>query len=147
MAYTDDQKANALNLWTEHGACEASRRTGIPRGTISSWAKRAQLAPPVAAGRTLDATERARQAWALRRAEMADELGELAAEAITMTREAIAKRSARNARDGAATVETLVRNAQLLDGHATSRTEATISDQRSVVGDAKDRGLRLVDNG
>lgn len=36
--WTDEQRAEALALYREHGPAEASRRTGIPRGTISRWA-------------------------------------------------------------------------------------------------------------
>ena len=41
-------KAQALQLAAEHGAAEASRRTGIPAGTIRAWRTRAgQTEPPV----------------------------------------------------------------------------------------------------
>lgn len=39
--YTPEQRATALEHYTEHGPAEAERRTGIPRRTISSWARRA----------------------------------------------------------------------------------------------------------
>lgn len=39
--YTASQREEALALYEEHGPAEASRRTGIPKGTISSWASRA----------------------------------------------------------------------------------------------------------
>lgn len=39
--YTDDQKAHAVELYTEVGAGEAARRTGIPQQSISRWAKAA----------------------------------------------------------------------------------------------------------
>lgn len=38
--YTDEQKAEALALYVEHGASEAGERTGIPAGTIACWASR-----------------------------------------------------------------------------------------------------------
>jgi transposase-like protein len=40
-SYTDEQKREALELYTEHGPAETSRRTGIARNTISAWASRA----------------------------------------------------------------------------------------------------------
>lgn len=39
--YTDVQKAEALRLVEEVGQSETSRRMGIPKGTICTWAKRA----------------------------------------------------------------------------------------------------------
>jgi len=38
--YTEEQKAEALALYVEHGASEAGERTGIPAGTIACWASR-----------------------------------------------------------------------------------------------------------
>ena len=38
--WTAEQRTEALQLLSEHGKGEASRRTGIPEGTISSWAVR-----------------------------------------------------------------------------------------------------------
>ena len=37
MRYTPDQKTEAVDLADEHGPAEASRQTGIPRRTITSW--------------------------------------------------------------------------------------------------------------
>jgi transposase-like protein len=58
--YTDEQKAEALRIYQEHGAGEAARRTGIARVTISSWAKRTPLQPGVATDATV-ATQRTEQ--------------------------------------------------------------------------------------
>jgi len=38
--YTDEQRSEALEAYDKHGAVEAARLTGIPRATISSWARR-----------------------------------------------------------------------------------------------------------
>lgn len=38
--WTDEQQAEALALHRSHGPAEASRLTGIPKGTIASWARR-----------------------------------------------------------------------------------------------------------
>jgi hypothetical protein len=37
MPDADKQRSEALGLYTEHGPGETSRRTGIPRSTISRW--------------------------------------------------------------------------------------------------------------
>ena len=39
--WTEEQRAEALQLHHHHGPAEAERRTGIPRATIKSWARRA----------------------------------------------------------------------------------------------------------
>jgi len=42
MQYTTEQRSEAVALAEEHGPAEASRRTGIPRRTITSWREPAQ---------------------------------------------------------------------------------------------------------
>lgn len=44
MAYTDEQRAEALTLYLELGTAETSRQTGIPKRTIRHWANQANLA-------------------------------------------------------------------------------------------------------
>lgn len=41
--YTDEQKTDAVDLYIEHGAAEASRRTGINKRSISRWANAADV--------------------------------------------------------------------------------------------------------
>lgn len=41
--WTDAERHRALELYVEHGPTEASRQTGIPKGTIGSWAGQAGL--------------------------------------------------------------------------------------------------------
>lgn len=38
--YTEDEKAEALRIYQEHGPSAAARETGIPKGTIAAWARR-----------------------------------------------------------------------------------------------------------
>ena len=48
VAADPQRKAEALQLAAEHGPAEASRRTGVPAGTIRAWRTRAgQSEPPV----------------------------------------------------------------------------------------------------
>jgi transposase-like protein len=44
MPYTDEQRAEAVDLYVEHGAAEAARRTGISSRSIRGWAKTADVA-------------------------------------------------------------------------------------------------------
>ena len=43
-SYTAEQRAEAVDLYREHGAAEAARRTGITAGSIRSWASRSGVA-------------------------------------------------------------------------------------------------------
>lgn len=70
--YTDEQKAEALELYLEFGPAEASRHCGIPSGTIRSWAYRADL-PRL----RYEQTEEATQAASARRDLKREELREL----------------------------------------------------------------------
>jgi len=47
MNYTPEQKTEALQLYAEHGRNEAARQTGIPSGTIASWASRNDVHGPM----------------------------------------------------------------------------------------------------
>jgi hypothetical protein len=59
MPYTPDQRANAVALADKHGPAEASRQTGIPRRTISSWRKPAQANQKTVQARQVLADKRA----------------------------------------------------------------------------------------
>ena len=54
--YTMDQKAAALAIYVEKGVAEAWRQTGVPKGTIASWARRGKV-HTVAPAKTREATE------------------------------------------------------------------------------------------
>ena len=55
--YTDQQKADALDLCRTQGPSEASRRTGIPKGTLARWSKDAGIDGTYRAAKTQAATE------------------------------------------------------------------------------------------
>lgn len=38
--YSDDEKAEALRIYRDEGTTAAAKKTGIPKPTISSWARR-----------------------------------------------------------------------------------------------------------
>src|SRR5262249_6657783 len=116
--YTDEDRAKALELYLQHGAATAAEQTGIPVGTITSWATRQGLSEL----RTIEAkraAEGARLTWAQRRAQVALEAGEAAHEFTARARMA----KPRDARDLMAAADMAVKNAQLLDGGPTNRVE------------------------
>lgn len=71
--WSEDQKAEALRLHVEVGPCEASRRTGIPRETISSWASKEGLGS-VVEGSIACAIEAAKTRRSERKAQLAADL-------------------------------------------------------------------------
>src|SRR4051794_39354750 len=66
--HSDEQKAQALAIYRDHGPAEAARQTGINKGTIGWWAHRAGL-KSVGAARTRAATESAQAVAAKKRAD------------------------------------------------------------------------------
>lgn len=47
MQWTQDQRDEALRLLAEVGKAEASRRTGVPAGTIAAWGVRSRTRAPL----------------------------------------------------------------------------------------------------
>jgi len=117
-----EQKAEALRLVAEVGTQEAARRTGIPFGTVSSWARRSGVHSPNAATIAV-AVEVAAVRWAERRVILGEELGRAAGLATRRMTERLEADKTTGVRDLAATVAVLVDKAQLLTGGATARTE------------------------
>lgn len=152
--YTDTERSDAVALYVEHGLAEAHRRTDVPKPTLRSWATKAGLDISELSARTAHktaaASEATRRRWETLRTTMADRSGDLAARVLDLVAEhldQLTPETAADVKNLATAAGILIDKAQLLDGHATSRTEATISDQRAVVTAAEDQGLRLVGNG
>lgn len=68
--YDEETKARALQLYLEHGAGHASQATGVPAGTIRSWASRTGQQTP-RADRTAQARRDAAETAAERRLRIA----------------------------------------------------------------------------
>lgn len=126
--YTDEQKAEALALYAEHGAAEAARRTGITGHSIRSWARRKGITSQV-----IHANARATRAAVVRRQRNAEErkvalvakLGELAELGLDTTLAAIdiAKPGDLDLRAVIGAWTRAIHDLQLLSGGATARTE------------------------
>lgn len=84
--YTDQQRADALELYLQHGLAEAARLYSVPRGTLSSWAVRAGVQTDAAvAAAQREQTDAARARWAEVTQEHREELaGRLLAEVHTL---------------------------------------------------------------
>lgn len=129
MAMTPEQRQPFLDQLADGGSATAiAKAAGVTPRTLYRWAKDAGIdvagrhtTPP----KTQAANEATRQAWAVRKANMADEIGEAAQEALALCRASLAGGAARNAQAAAITLGTLIDKAQLLSGAATSRTGST----------------------
>lgn len=72
--YTDEQRTAALAIYEAKGPAEASRQTGIARGTISQWARRAAV--------TVTRTEQTRAATETARLTRVQRVAQLAADLL-----------------------------------------------------------------
>src|SRR4051794_35985930 len=113
--FTDEQKAQALELYRTEGPTAAAATLGCSKSTVTTWAKKAGIACE-ATSRTTAATKALEQRWAQRRAEVVHELGAAAEEALAKARKALADNQARPAQAFATTMAILIDKAQLLDG-------------------------------
>ena len=111
--YPPHEREKALAIYQEEGPGAASRQTGIPRGTISSWAKRAGVAGPNAE-RTKAPTEAAKE-WARRRVSLRDLSGQAAEEFLAEAR-AKKQSNARAATDHMRSFSIAVTTANVLAG-------------------------------
>lgn len=123
--YTDDQRAHALRLYTEHGPTHAAQQTGIATATIFRWVRAADLRPP----------GKQTSAWAERRAAIADQFGEVAELMLARADAATASRDARQYLVAAAIA---VDKAQLLSGGPTVRGADSSEDALTRVKNLRD---------
>lgn len=138
--YTDDERSRALELAARVGVGEASRLTGIAKGTIGSWAHRAGTTVANTPERA-ELVRVAQMAWAERRAGLADELGHIAGRAVTLLLARIEDEDIGN-RDLVAAVSALIDRAQLLSGGATGRQETLVT-RAQALEEARERAGHL----
>jgi len=128
-SYTDDERETALDLYVDHGPAEASRITGIPIQTISTWAVnsgRSELRSEQLSG----AVKASKLAWEARRADLSTEIGAVAELALRRCREGLESGEI-SAKDAAVVTAVMVDKAQLLTGGATARSEHATSPSRA----------------
>jgi len=168
MQWTPEQKAEALGLLAVVGKAEASRRTGIPAGTIASWGVRGGVSAPspdelraLHEGRVLTV--------ALRKAALADQMLVEAARILGQLHEPMVEKKALVVSDGARegshvevatvyydrpttadqkriveTVAVLVDKLQLLTGEATARLE-TMDGTEQAEAERRERAAGIID--
>lgn len=137
--YPSEVRARAVELYLEHGAAEASRRLvaeGHPKvraNTIAAWAVRAGVT--LTRSENVQASiERSHASIEERRVRLADQLMDLAKQSAEQASQAIADASLR---DLVGAWDYAIKNAQLLTGAATARTET--------LGDPKAKAIEVLD--
>ncbi|QQS25164.1 MAG: hypothetical protein IPM43_01870 [Actinomycetota bacterium] len=124
--YLPEQKAEALQLVASLGQAEAARISGIPFGTVCSWASRAGLKGPEEFVGRQKAVAAKRVAFAERRVDLGNRIGDLAAkiaDRIDAELETGTRRDYQSIRNLSGSLSVLVDKAQLLSGGVTTRTE------------------------
>lgn len=125
--FTDEQRKQALELVREGvGYREITRRTGVSRSTISTWAREAGI-DTEKADQVAAAAEANRVGWHKRRGELIDRFGDLAELMLERTEACNESADAKNLITAAAIA---VDKAQLLSGSATSRHEVMDAQRR-----------------
>lgn len=129
-AWAPDVRERALAIYLERGPAEASRQTGVPKGTIAAWAHRKglQTLAPENLARAVETSEARRE---LHLAELAEDLVVIARDRAKRLRQSI---TADSEREIAQVMAIAIDKAQLLTGKATVRIEAVEEPQRQTLG-------------
>lgn len=122
------------------GITKAAAKHGISKGTGSRWANDAGI-ETVRHERTAKAVEAARLSWQERKAEMVNDLGDLAADTLKVIRRSL-RTKPRTASDLSRVLCAAIDKAQLLSGGQTARHG--LESREEVLTDARDRALHLV---
>jgi hypothetical protein len=111
-------RATALRLAEEHGAAEASRRTGVPAGTIRAWRHRSGEAGPPAG---VDP-----QSWAERKAQGAEDAWQAAQAALRKVHELLAAGKTGDAQRAALTMAITLDKSAMLEAAAQAAQEGQV---------------------
>lgn len=167
MQYSDEQRLEALTLLARYGKAEASRRTGIPAGTIASWGVRNGVkAPSVEATRAV--LEHRLTTIADRKARLAEDLAVVAQRMLADLMAPTVEQKALVVSDGRGsgshveiaeihnatttpaerrmTIEAVakaIETVQLLTGAATARTEQLLTAKQAAIEEARERSGHL----
>lgn len=124
--WTDEQKADALARYVVEGLSAAARATGIPSGTIASWASRTPGMQTLASEnreRMAAALEACELKWQSHKVELVQQFAGLADAALAMAHDNVESGNVRNVKDAITSAAIAVDKAQLLSGGATGRIE------------------------
>ena len=111
-------RAEALHLAAEHGAAEASRRTGIPAATIRSWRRRVGESGPPAG---VDPV-----AWADLKETAARDIWEAAQLALSSVRELLEEGKTSDAQRAALALAILIDKSAMLEAAAIAATNRRV---------------------
>lgn len=147
--YTEEQRAEALGLYVREGVGAASRTTGIPQGTIASWAHRTPGMQTMAAekrAQTAAALEERALQWQARKANLADQFAAIADTMLAAAFDHSENGNPRDVKDAVMAAAIAVDKAQLLTGGATSRndTEITVGVRQEMLAEGRARVMELM---
>lgn len=131
--WSSEIRERALEVYTEHGLAVASAETGVPSGTIRSWASRRGVAPATAERTQArrDATvARKERTLAERKVALVAKLGEVAEMGIDWAAKMLEDGDDLSMRDVVGAWTRAIHDLQLLAGDATSRTETMATDAK-----------------
>ena len=143
--YTPEEKQRVLDLHALYGPCRASRDTGIPKGTVAMWAKKAGVAS--GGTRRMEEAGQAREARVkAKRAEMQELFADVGVACLTRAKEP--KTVARDVQSLVVAAATALDKLRLEAGEVTSRdehrhdfshrsTDDLIAEAESILRDAK----------
>lgn len=129
--YDDGVKQQALELYATEGGAAASAATGVPRGTIKSWASRLGVDPPAAErskARRDAVVARVERTVAERKVALVTKLGEVAEMGVDWAARMLESGDDLSMRDVVGAWTRAIHDLQLLAGDATSRTETMSGD-------------------
>lgn len=148
--YSDEEKTQALAIYVDSGPATAATLTGIPSGTIRSWASRRadlqQLHVQQTALQVAELNARSAMTWAETRSEVVRNMAGAAAALSNVIHDKIEAENIRDAKDAALTLAILIDKVQLLTGGATGRHERedTVTIRQELLAEGRSRVMELM---
>ena len=145
MAYTDEQKAEAVEVYRTEGMAAAHKASGVPKPSIKRWADERGVTAPERSEQTRAATEARQAEWAERQPQIVRDFALLAELSVNAAISCVLDGSSNKAKDFATTAAISVDKAALLSGEPTERREMTARrDEMLQAARENSRGLRVV---
>lgn len=123
--YTDEQKAEAVAVYTAEGMAAAHNQTGVPKPSIKRWADEQGATAPERSEQTKAATAARQLEWAERQPDVVRGFALLAQVSVEQALLAAMEGQSSKAKDFATTAAISVDKAALLSGEPTERRELT----------------------
>ncbi len=129
--YTDEERADALARYVSDGLAAAAKATGIPSGTIASWATRTDGVRSLAhenKERMRAALEASDLRWQAHKVDLVKQFAGMVEVAIAMAHDSAEDGNVRDMQGALTSAAIATDKAQLLSGGATGRIEHSDAD-------------------